>query len=110
MKNELLTCIRLAIKAGAGLLIPHAITMNSVENRGKKIETSTSNIKFADIFDENHFTSTMKSACPQMELHNDVESVRKALTGEVKMVSTVSKSQLKPHYYTTSLADKSRTR
>ena len=73
LKQILLSCIRYAMDAGAGLIIPTI----SRRSDGDLSSLRNGTVDMDHIFDQERFVSRMKLACPQMKLYKNVEELER---------------------------------
>jgi hypothetical protein len=72
VRNELLACLRFAIEAGAGIIVP-GITLRSTTDL---LSISTQDIApLSYMFDTELFTTRLRAACPQMEIWPSVDDL-----------------------------------
>ncbi|KAH7346260.1 hypothetical protein BKA65DRAFT_477475 [Rhexocercosporidium sp. MPI-PUGE-AT-0058] len=97
LRQEVLHCIRYAIDAGAGLVLPviHLRQDSDLSN----LESGTTSMDY--LFDKDRFLSRMEMACPQMRVYQDLE--------ELESMGTVTKTELMdpkklPHSMTSRIA------
>ncbi|KAH6714165.1 hypothetical protein BKA61DRAFT_674777 [Leptodontidium sp. MPI-SDFR-AT-0119] len=97
LRQEILHCIRYAIDAGAGLVLPviHLRQDSDLSN----LESGTTSMDY--LFDKERFLSRIGMACPQMRVYQDLE--------ELESMGTVTKTELidpkkLPHAMTSRIA------
>ncbi|TGO56547.1 hypothetical protein BCON_0076g00250 [Botryotinia convoluta] len=72
IRNSILNCVRYAISAGAGLVIPRIILRNP--NDISQIRTSE-RVSMAYMFDYFHFVDSLRYSCPQMDIYPYIDDV-----------------------------------
>lgn len=91
IRQELLHCIRYAIDAGAGLLLP-SINLRSVKDLSN-LEDGTISMDY--LFDQDRFLFRMETACPQMTIYKDLEELE--TFGPVTETDIIKPKEL-PHW------------
>ncbi|KAL2069416.1 hypothetical protein VTL71DRAFT_14095 [Oculimacula yallundae] len=97
LRQEILHCIRYAIDAGAGLILP-VIKLRKDDDLSN-LESGTTSMDY--LFDKDRFLSRMELACPQMRVYQDLR--------ELESMGTVTKTELidpkkLPHAMTSRIA------
>ncbi|KAH7410646.1 hypothetical protein BKA64DRAFT_638309 [Cadophora sp. MPI-SDFR-AT-0126] len=97
LRQEILHCIRYAIDAGAGLVLPviHLRESSDLSN----LESGTTSMDY--LFDKQRFLSRMERACPQMRVYQDVEELN--AMGIVTKTELIDPKKL-PHAMTSRIA------
>ncbi|KAH8602693.1 hypothetical protein B0O99DRAFT_531841 [Bisporella sp. PMI_857] len=72
IKQELLHCLRYAIDAGAGLILP-VINLRS-HNDLSNLENGTAPVDY--LFDQNLFLNRLGNACPRMPVYKDLDDLK----------------------------------
>jgi hypothetical protein len=72
IRNSILNCVRYAISAGAGLVVPSIVLRNSSDisyiRTGVKTDMSF-------MFDTQHFIESLRLSCPSMPIYNSIPSI-----------------------------------
>jgi hypothetical protein len=73
VRNQLLGCIRYAIEAGGGVVLPRPVV-----RAANLIRTGTGiTADFSYMFDKEHFTKTMAEACPNFKIYESADGLKK---------------------------------
>ncbi|CCD34376.1 hypothetical protein BofuT4_P103360.1 [Botrytis cinerea T4] len=72
IRNSILNCVRYAISAGAGLVIPRIILRNPKDI--SQIRTGE-RVSMAYMFDYFHFVDSLRYSCPQMNIYGYIDDV-----------------------------------
>ena len=72
IRNSILNCVRYAISAGAGLVIPRIILRNPKDI--SQIRTGE-RVSMAYMFDYFHFVDSLRYYCPQMNIYGYIDDV-----------------------------------
>ncbi|KAG9240319.1 hypothetical protein BJ878DRAFT_526763 [Calycina marina] len=91
IRQEILHCIRYAIDAGAGIIIP--VINKRSDNKLSNLTSGTASMNY--LFDEERFLSRIQNACPQMPIHRDVNDLK--LLGPVEKTEVFNVEKL-PHW------------
>ncbi|KFY30576.1 hypothetical protein V494_08106, partial [Pseudogymnoascus sp. VKM F-4513 (FW-928)] len=67
VRNVFLTCVRYAIEAGGAFVVPE-IVVRDADDLSKL--TTNNTVPFDYFFDLAHFKASLKTACPQMAVHD----------------------------------------
>ncbi|KAF5872114.1 putative alternative oxidase protein [Botrytis fragariae] len=78
IRNSILNCVRYAISAGAGLVIPRIILQNPDDI--SQIRTGE-RVSMAYMFDYFHFVDSLKYSCPQMVIYGYIDDVSNSNEG-----------------------------
>ncbi|CZS94915.1 uncharacterized protein RAG0_04728 [Rhynchosporium agropyri] len=88
LRQEILHCIRYAIDAGAGLILP--VIKLRKEGDLSNLEGGTASMDY--LFDKERFLSRMQLACPQMKVYQDLKELESM--GIVKKTELVDPKKL----------------
>jgi hypothetical protein len=85
IRNSVLNCVRYAISAGAGLVIPRIIVRNN--QNIAQIDTSD-RTSLAYMFDVEHFVESLRLSCPALKLYNTEDEIpnREQSPGPISVV------------------------
>ncbi|TGO39722.1 hypothetical protein BHYA_0049g00580 [Botrytis hyacinthi] len=72
IRNSILNCVRYAISAGAGLVIPQIIFRNPDDI--SQIQTGE-RVSMTYMFDYFHFVESLRYSCPQMDIYPHIDDV-----------------------------------
>jgi hypothetical protein len=78
IRNSILNCVRYAISAGAGLVVPNIVLRNSSDL--SHLETGR-NADMSYMFDTEHFLDSIRLSCPGLQIHlskKDIKDFEKA--------------------------------
>ncbi|RDW69780.1 hypothetical protein BP6252_08800 [Coleophoma cylindrospora] len=78
IRNSILNCVRYAISAGGGLVLPKII-VRSNEDIAKIRTGERTNMDY--MFDTTHFVKSLRLSCPQLRLFKTVNDVRNGRNG-----------------------------
>lgn len=96
IRNFILTCLRYAVEAGAtGLVMPTVQTRNE-ENLADLFRAPK--LPFSYFFDEGHFRQSLRSACPQIIIYNEVASIPGLDVQDLQM-GKVRPEQITPSHF-----------
>lgn len=72
IRNSILNCVRYAISAGGGLVVPSIVLRNSADisniRTGQKTELSY-------MFDTQHFLDSLRLSCPELRVYSSIEKI-----------------------------------
>lgn len=97
IKQQILLCIRYAIDAGAGLMLP-TISLRSEDNLSE-LESGTASLDY--LFDQDRFLFRLHNACPRMTVYKDLDELR--AVGPVTQTELIDPTAL-PHGMTSRIA------
>jgi hypothetical protein len=103
IRQELLHCIRYAISAGAGMILP----LINLRSNGNLSDLNNGIAGLDYLFDQDRFVSRLKSSCPQMPIYTSLEELQKL--GPVITTETLEPRKLF-HWFTSPAAYSARPR
>ncbi|KAI9729517.1 MAG: hypothetical protein M1818_008489 [Claussenomyces sp. TS43310] len=113
VRNQLLGCIRYAIEAGGGLVMPRPVVRaKNLIKTGTGITTD-----FEYFFDKKHFISVVKEACPNLKIYESEEGLNRlpdvlypqTLGGEIVMGQIISEPEWWRERFDVWLSNQTRT-